>query len=312
MMPFLSYPLAAVLASVSAEAAPAEPLEVSSMLIQLMEEVEVPAQGAGVLTEVNVREGQLVEQGQRLAQIMDTEARLAEARAKIELAIARMNAENDINVRYARKSAEVARAEMRRAEEAVAEFPHSVSASELDKLRLTLQRAELEVEQAERDFAVAKETAQLKENDYQLAQYQVQRRRIVAPLSGVVVEVYRSQGEWVEPADVILRILRMDRLRAEGFLKAAQLRGRLQGRAVTLLVDLPGQPGATFPGKIVFVSPEIDPVNNQVRVWAEVDNRGLQLRPGMRAKMMIPAAQPAAEKEPSAPLRKTKKARNGA
>jgi multidrug efflux pump subunit AcrA (membrane-fusion protein) len=42
-----------------------------------------------------------------------------------------------------------------------------------------------------------------------------------------------------------------------------------------------------FPGKIVFIDPEIDPVNAQVRVWVEVPNPGLRLRPGMRANMTL-------------------------
>ena len=43
-------------------------------------------------------------------------------------------------------------------------------------------------------------------------------------------------------------------------------------------------------GKIVFVSPEIDPVNAQVRVWAEVENPDLSLRPGLQAEMIIDPA----------------------
>jgi multidrug efflux pump subunit AcrA (membrane-fusion protein) len=37
----------------------------------------------------------------------------------------------------------------------------------------------------------------------------------------------------------------------------------------------------------VFVSPEVDPVNGQVRVWAEVENRDGQLRPGVHGKLSI-------------------------
>ena len=42
-------------------------------------------------------------------------------------------------------------------------------------------------------------------------------------------------------------------------------------------------------GKVTFVSPEVDPVNHQVRVWAEVDNTELVLRPGLAAEMTIDA-----------------------
>ena len=40
-------------------------------------------------------------------------------------------------------------------------------------------------------------------------------------------------------------------------------------------------------GKISFVSDEVDPVNQQVRVWAEIDNSRLELRPGDRGRLSI-------------------------
>jgi multidrug efflux pump subunit AcrA (membrane-fusion protein) len=44
-------------------------------------------------------------------------------------------------------------------------------------------------------------------------------------------------------------------------------------------------------GEIVFVSPEINPVSGQVRVWAEVDNLQGYLKPGMRATMTVDVRQ---------------------
>jgi len=41
---------------------------------------------------------------------------------------------------------------------------------------------------------------------------------------------------------------------------------------VVISVDLPDKGATTFNGKVVFVSPEINPVNGQARVWAEIDN----------------------------------------
>ena len=40
-------------------------------------------------------------------------------------------------------------------------------------------------------------------------------------------------------------------------------------------------------GTSIFVDPEIDPVNQQVRIWAEIDNERMQLRPGMRGRLTI-------------------------
>ena len=262
-------------------------LEIPSALIKLIEQVDVPAREAGVLVEVKASEGNLVEKDELLAQIMDVETRLAKERAQIEVDIARRKAENDINIRFAKKSAEVAKAEMRRAQESIKKYPKSISDSEMDRLQLTVEKAVLEIEQAELDFEIAKFTLRAKENQCQSAEELVKRRKILAPFSGVVVQINHHRGEWVQPGDTVVRMLRIDRLRAEGFLDAKDVTGDLRGCAVKLTVDLPGERGVVFPGKVVFVSPEIDPVNTQIHVWAEVENRGLRLRPGMRANMSI-------------------------
>jgi len=282
-------------ATFGAEAAPAATptrIEVPSALIRLIEQADVPAREAGVLADVKVSEGQMVEEGELLAQIMDFESRLARDRAKIEVEIARKNAENDVNLRFAKKSEEVAKAELQRALDSIENYPKSISNSELDHLRLVVERATLEVEQAHRDFEVAAFTRRIKENEYESAAQQVERRKIIAPFEGVVVQVSRHRGEWVKPGDTVLRILRIDRLRAEGFIGLGQLRHGLNERPAKLIVDLPGRKAAEFSGRVVFVSPEIDPVNSQVRVWAEIENQGLRLRPGMRAKMVIEADAP--------------------
>lgn len=260
---------------------------VCSVLITLSDQVEVPARAAGVLAEVPVRPGQIVDAGHLLARIEDEQPRLARQRAGIELEIARKQASNDVRVRYARKSAEVSQAELQRAVESIEKYKRSISETELDRLRLEAQRATLEVEQAEHDLDVAAHSARLKEAEHQTAEYEVQRRRIAAPIGGVIVEVHRRRGEWVEPGDAVMRLVRIDLLRAEGFLDARNLAIVSPGCRALLRVDLPHRPAAEFSGEVVFVSPEIDPVNGQVRFWAEIDNHQRLLRPGLQGTLTI-------------------------
>jgi len=279
-----------LLAAVVTAAAPQEPsapVEIPLMLLRLIEQVDVPAREPGVLAALHVVEGQMVEEGAAVAQIDDAEARIAEQRAKIEWEVARINAANTVNVRFARKSVEVAEAELRRSTESNTRYPKSVSESEMDRLRLVVEKGRLEVEQSEHEDRIAGFTQQVRENDHRAAQQKVAQHRIAAPLAGVVVQVHRRRGEWVKPGEAVVRILRLDRLRAEGFVKSADWSERFEGRQVRLLVDLPKAAGTEFPGKVVFVDPEIDPVNAQVRVWVDVENRELRLRPGMKARVIL-------------------------
>ena len=78
----------------------------------------------------------------------------------------------------------------------------------------------------------------------------------------------------------------MDRLRAEGFIDANDASDKLNGSRVTLRLPASVKTEAKYVGKIVFVSPEVE-LDGKVRIWAEIDNRDLLLRPGLRGSLSI-------------------------
>ena len=333
-----------------------EPISVQSALTRILDEAEVPAREAGVLSGLDVREGDKVTAGQIIGQLDEEDAQLSLARAVLELAIATKQvdsplavrtaetllreaeqdrkqvelthriasrkSDNDVSVRHAMKSRDAAKADLDRALAARKEFAKSVSQTEVDRLKLIVEKNELEIEKAEFEKELAdlqkqiedstileqdqtverlklsveqarlqKEvdglTRELKSRLVDQAKLHVQRRQIRSPLDGVVVEIMRHRGEWLEPGQRVLRIVRLDRLRVEGFVDAKKIRGELRDAPVRVEVELADQVKAKVKGKIVFVSPEVDPVNGQVRVWAEVENPDLRLRPGLQAEMVI-------------------------
>src|SRR5690606_7372893 len=121
---------------------------------------------------------------------------------------------------------------------------------------------QLEIQQAEHEQEIATLTRSIRENEQRTAEEQLERRTITAPLGGMVVEVHRRRGEWVQPGETVARIIRLDRLRAEGFLAAKDARLELVGSPVTLHVVAPNGDKFTCSGEIVFVSPEIDSLNS--------------------------------------------------
>ena len=266
----------------------AEELRIESALLTLIEHADISARDAGPLIHREIGEGVTVDSDTVLGKIDDHEAILVLERARTELKIAQMLVENDIKVRFARKSQEVALAELKRSQESVEKFPKSVSQTELDRLRLLADKAMLEVEQATLDNEQATLSRLLKQNDVDRATLQLERRQIKAPFPGMIVQWKKQRGEWVEPGTPVVRLIRLNRLRAEAFVASKSLPPDMVGRTVQLLVDLPGKPKSKFEGKVTFVDPEIDPVNNQVRIWAEIDNTALALRPGQTAVLVIP------------------------
>lgn len=261
-------------------------IDVQSVVLRLLEEAEVPAQEAGVITDVAVREGQRVKQGELLTQIDDQVAKLAAEATRAKYDIAKAKATNDVRLRFAKKSTEVSQAELQRSTESIERFAKSVSQSQLDVEKLTVQKNQLEGEQATHEQQIATLEMRQQECELNAARTQIARRRVVAPFDGVIVQIYARKGEWAEPGQKALRIVSVDRLKAEGFIRAEDATEHVVGRPIRLVID-PGGEQYTFAGKIVFVSPEVDPITGQVRIWAEIDNRDGRLRPGQPARMVV-------------------------
>ncbi len=275
----------------------------SQCLVSLIDEAQVPAQEAGVLVDILVREGQQVAAGERLAQIDDAQTVSALEVATLKHEVAQEKAQSDVDVRYARAASEVARVEYEQAWRANQKSAGAISDTEVRRLYLTDRRAVLAIEQASLDLRVAAMESKVFQAERHAAALAVQRRQISAPLDGVVVQVNRRKGEWVQPGDPVVHVVRMDRLRVEGLLTTGDVRdhdgrlvargcspARIAGRPVTVAVRLDAGRTETFEGRVVFVSPLVQ-AGGEYRFWAEVVNRKQAdhwlLLPGMMAEMTI-------------------------
>jgi RND family efflux transporter MFP subunit len=265
----------------------ADEIKIQGALLKLIDQLDVPAREAGILTYLNVQEGARVTTGTALAGIDDTEARFAEERAKVELAIATQAAASDIAVRAGARALQASEAELRRAEEARLKLRDIVTESEMDRLRLAVDQARLAIEKSQHDLSIAKLQCELKKVEVEFATRTVARRQVTAPFPGIVVQIHKRLGDWVAPGDKLLRVIRMDRLRIEAFLDSAQLIPGLEGRAATFTLESGAKPVSTYSGKLMFVSPEIDPLNRSVRILADFENPNYELQPGLRGTLTI-------------------------
>ena len=285
-------PLACVTLPGTLVASEPREVEVASVVVNLIAEVEVAAEEAGPLVELTVTEGNRVKSGQPLAKLDDRDAALKVERAQIALRHAGELAKSKVKLLQAEEGLKVAKLEHDRAVSANLDVARVVSETQLTKLKLEARRAELNVEQAAEDQAAAARAVEAAANELATAQRALERRRILAPLDGVVVEVRKHTGEWLEPGKPVLRLVRDDRLRAAGFVRVDQLTSPLEGQPATLLVELTGGKPTAFTGRVTFVSPEANPINRQVRLIAEFDNADGRLRAGLPAKMSVQIGPP--------------------
>jgi multidrug efflux pump subunit AcrA (membrane-fusion protein) len=98
-----------------AGADPQAGIRIESAQLTLIEQADISASESGLLSNLQVREGEMVEAGAALAGIDDREARVVRDRAKTEWDLARATAQNDVTVRFSKLSAAVAKAELLRA-----------------------------------------------------------------------------------------------------------------------------------------------------------------------------------------------------
>lgn len=271
--------------------AAARTAHLSQCLVSLIEDVQVPALEAGALVSLDVSEGEFVSAGQLLARIDDRQPQLDKLAAELERDAAQAKAQDDIEVRYAEAALAVANAELERALAIERRSPGGVTQQEIQKLQLAKRRDELQIERSRLDMRVAQLTANVRQAAVKAAEDAVARRQILSPLNGVVVTLFHDKGEWVAAGEPVLQVIRIDRLRVEGFLSATEFGPEeVIGQPVTVEVPMAGGRAGRFAGRVVFVSPLVQ-AGNKYRVRAEVENQlesgGPLLRPGMTASMTI-------------------------
>jgi len=264
-----------------------------SCQVSLIDDIDVPAKESGVLTDLPVREGSLVTEGDVIAKVDQRIAILQEKAALNRLQVADKEATNRISVEYAKATAEVAWAEILAAEAANARVPGTVTTSELRRLKLQHYEATQSIKNAEKKLEIAALQANVARAELDAAKEGVDRRQVRSPLTGEVTKRYKNKGEWVQPGEPVLRMIRLDVLRVEGQVDPNLYSpSEIDGRPVTVEVALERGRREQFKGKIVFADPTIQS-NNTYRVWAEVNNglspdgRHWLLGPGRTATMTI-------------------------
>lgn len=252
-------------------------IEIRDARISLADQRLLAGGQTGLIAEVGVREGDQVATGQVLATLDDRVPRA-------NLAVVTKEADNDIDVRFARKAAEVAKTEYRQAVAANDLEPQTFSEIEVEKLKLEQERSLLQIEVAEHQ----QELNRLRRSE---AESLVATHQIVAPLDGVVTRVFKRAGEAVQAGEPLLEIKRTDVVHVEADLPVEFLGVVQPGDTVIVRPQFVPRGRDRRPepprGTIFFVDVSADSVARTVRILVEVENREGALIAGLRADLTI-------------------------
>ncbi len=255
------------------------------------EDVDVPALETGRIEKLSAKENDQVRKGDVLAKVDDRQAHLQRQAAEAEGRAAQARASDDVEIRYALKEFELRETEVIQTRQMNRENKGTVPLMELKRKELDRDRSELAIQKSRLDMQISQLTADAKAAAVAAADESILRRKIVAPFDGVVFEIFHEESEWVNAGDPLFRLVRMDRLKVEGFLESASYDpAEIIDRQVSVEVELARSRKIQLAGKVVFVSQFVR-TGNKYRVRAEVENKLEKqqwlLRPGMWATMQI-------------------------
>lgn len=290
--------LAIMLVSGMASVARAADLVIPDCRVKIIDQLPLASDRAGVLADMNLREGETVVARQRIARLRDDVI-------QAQLAIAQQKAEYTAEVFAKEKAHQISQNVYQQALEANRENPRTVPKLELEKMRLDMELASFEIERAKHDLQVHK-----LERDQAAAE--LQAYAILSPVSGVVTKIFKHRGEAVRQGDPVIEITSTDRVKVEGWLTLTQSFQVAQGTPVKVQVDIEDEElpieKQVFEGRVTFVDVVVEPTKGMVKVTAEVINHDNILRAGLKARMTVAASNPktAAKTVPATPASQPK------
>jgi HlyD family secretion protein len=298
-------------------------------------EVSLSARIAARVLALHAREGEAVKKGALLltldcadpvAQLADSEARIAAARAQLEAARSStaasrrgrdaaasqsqasrsqaeaLAAQRDLALRTARRfeqmadaAAEAARDESR-SQAAALGHQATAAAAQASATRQQVAAAEASIAAAEAQVVAAESQLRAAEAGRDRVRILVEECEVAAPRDAVVEDLPHEPGELVPVGGTLATLVDLSEVRATFYLPNAELSAVRAGGAAEVLAD--AWPGERFTGRVITVSTraEFTPRNIQTRsdrdrlvypVEVAIPNPEGKLRPGMPVQVLL-------------------------
>jgi len=223
----------------------------------------------GIMEKVLVDRGDVVKQGQVVAQL---EASVEQA----SVALARAQAESTTSIGAHEARVELARKELQRVRELAS--TQSVAARLVDEAETDLVIEQLALDQAHEDKRIAA-------LELERAKANLELRTIRSPISGVVVRVHSSASESVEDQP-IMQIARVDPLYVEAIAPVGRLGAIHEGMVLQVHPEEPI--GGQLTAKVSLVERVIDASSGTFGLRLELPNPEGKIPAGLRCRLVFP------------------------
>lgn len=236
-------------------------------LIEPKQVLKLAAPVTGVVNAVLVDRGDRVAKGQLVA-TLDYEVEEAAA------LIAQVRASNDTAIRSGRARLDFLKRKQTRNEQL--RTTDAVSFAQMDEATADARVAEATLREAELNMAMARLEARRAEG-------QLQQRRILSPIDGVVTERLLGPGEFRNDQAHLLTVAQLDPLRVETFLPIALYNQVKVGDRAEIVPEAPV--GGTYVATVTIVDHVLDAASSTIGVRLELPNPELRLPAGIHCRV---------------------------
>jgi RND family efflux transporter MFP subunit len=238
--------------------------------LRAKEQVDVSPKIQGRIVQIGVDTGQAVARGALLASIDGAEIQEQIERSKATIAV------NDASISQREAELNNAKAELDRTRSLVDAGLLSRQEMEAVQTRHRVAESQLELARAQKRQA----EAELRELTIRHGQ-----TRIEAPLSGVIAKRHVDVGAMVNTSTPVVTLVNVRTMVIHANTPESQIARVKPGTAATVLVD--GLGGRQYSGRVMRISPVLDPQTRTGAVEIEIDNSDGSLKAEMFARAQL-------------------------
>ena len=270
--------------------------------------VDVFSKVEGRLEAINVEQGDVVQQNQIIARIVDAELQAKMERATAELEVlqaqwAQMQAgERQEEIAQARDRVERTRAERdnaaRALQRAQALYERGLYATrEVEDAALKATQAQTAHAMAQKQLRILRSGAREEDREalqaqlraaeaaLRLATTELRNAIITAPMSGIVSHRHVDPGAYINASTSLVTLVDMQSVKIKVPISERNIGMIVPGLPAQIHVD--AYPQAVFVGSVRRISPTLDLATRSADIEIVIDNADLRLKPGMFAKVTL-------------------------
>jgi len=264
-----------------------------SATADVWDKATLKAEVTGVVQKINASIGDTVPKGKELIKLDDSEIRLEVDRAEATKLQTFSEYLTEESVKYQEDDESTGEKDQEKMKNLETEYQAAlekykkglISEDEMDKIGDEYLKAKVysgayreEIRKAQEGFADA--SIRVKQ-----AKLNLQRTSIQSPFPGTISDIMVSKGEKLTVGQDILKIVNLQSIYLKGYALESEVKNLKTG--ISVRIKFESFPDKYFYGKIESISPEIDPTNKTISIYADVENKNNMILPGMHAELDV-------------------------